>query len=162
MRSIVIIMFFIFSACASHNGMHIDDGNDYRRTYKWQSAAVGAGLSMVSGACWGMHETVVHHPNSIPAGWNRRFWDNRYSWRNKYAGGDPTAGAKYFGSTTILAWTTDAKHLFATAHRATLFGSAVVITIGQPRPVWHYMIDAGISFAAFTAGFHSVYSLALR
>lgn len=119
-------------------------------------------MAMASGAAWGVHETVVHHPNRIPSGWNRQFWDNRESWRNKYAGGDPEGGAKYFGSTTFLAWATDAKHLFATAHRVTLFGAGAMLTIGEKRPLWHYAVNAGISFLAFSAGFHLAYTIGFR
>lgn len=128
----------------------------------WRPHYAGAALAAVSGACWGVHETAVHHPDRFPSSWNKQFWDNRESWRNKYRDGDPTKGPAYPGSTTVLAWTTDAKHLFGTLHRGTLYGSAVVITIGRRRPVLHYLLDAGVSFAAFSLGFHGVYSLAFR
>lgn len=127
--------------------------------YDWRRGAVGGGLALISGAAWGVHETVVHHPGRIPAGWNRRFWDGRESWRNKYRDGDPAKGPAFPGSTTVLAWTTDAKHLFGTIHRGTLFGAGVTITIGEKRPVWHYLVDAGVSMAAFGMGFHGVYSI---
>jgi len=112
-------------------------------------------LSAFSGASYGVHETVVHHPYRIPKSWDQQYWDARISWTNKYA---EDGSEKFFGSTTFLAWTTDAKHLFGTVHRATLFGAGVTIGIGEKRPVWHYLCDAGLSFVAFSIGFHSVYS----
>ena len=150
-----LIFLILLSSCATQK---VDTG----REFSLKQAAAGAALSAISGACWGFHETSVHHPDKIPAGWNKQFWDNRQSWRNKYRNGDPEQGPKYVGSTTFLAWTTDAKHLFGTAHRATLFGSAVVFTIGEKRPAWHYLADIGIGFLSFSAGFHSVYTIGFK
>jgi hypothetical protein len=115
-------------------------------------------LAFVSGMLYGTHETVVHHPHRIPDSWDRQWWDASVSWRNKYAGGDPRNGERFWMSTNVLAWTTDAKHLFGTTHRATLFASGVTITLGERRPAWHYLIDAGLSFVAFGVGFHTIYS----
>jgi len=40
-------------------------------------------------------------------------WFNpKISWKNKYKNNDPKQGAKFFGSTTFLVWTTDAWHFF--------------------------------------------------
>lgn len=63
--------------------------------------AVTAGLSLASGLCYGIHETVVHKPNRIPDNWNRRWWDSRESWRNKYADGDP-AQVRGYGQLLLL------------------------------------------------------------
>jgi hypothetical protein len=127
--------------------------------YNWKNAVIPAALSFASGMAWGFHETSVHHPSRYPDTWNRRFWDNSVSWTNKYRAGDPAQGEAFLGSTTFLAWTTDAKHLFGTVHRGTLFAAGVTLTIGQKRPWWHYIADAGISYAAFATGFHSIYSI---
>jgi hypothetical protein len=113
---------------------------------------------LLSGALYGAHETVVHHPHRIPGGWNRNFWDNDISWRNKYAGGVPENGPRFPGSTTLFAWATDAKHALGTGHRATLFLSGVTITLGERKPVWHYAVDAALSSVAFGLGFHTIYS----
>lgn len=128
-------------------------------SYNWRRAVVGGGLAFISGASWGVHETVVHHPGRIPRKWNRYYWDNSVSWQNKYYQRDPENGPAYLGSTTFLAWTTDAKHLFGTVHRVSLFAAGVSITIGEKRPAWHYLVDAGLSFCAFSAGFHSTYTI---
>jgi hypothetical protein len=119
------------------------------------------GLALLSGALYGAHETVVHHPHRIPGGWNRNFWDNDISWRNKYAGGVPENGPRFPGSTTVFAWATDAKHALGTGHRATLFLSGVTITLGEKKPVWHYAVDAALSSVAFGLGFHTIYSSGL-
>ncbi len=119
-------------------------------------------LSAVSGASWGIHETSVHHANRFPESWNKQFWDNNLSWRNKYQDGNKNLGPKYWGSTTFLAWTTDSKHLFGTIHRASLFAAGLTITIGEKRKWWHYAADIGLSYVAFTAGFHGTYTLAFQ
>lgn len=119
-------------------------------------------LAAASGACYGIHETVVHHPDRIPDSWDRQWWDAGVSWTNKYRGGSPANGEKFFGSTTFLAWTTDAKHLFGTAHRITLAGSAFTIGLGEKRPFLHYVADFGLSFVAYSVGFHATYSLAFK
>jgi hypothetical protein len=130
--------------------------------YNWRKAIAPASFALVSGAAYGFHETSVHHPDRIPAGWNANFWDNRISWKNKYYQNDPANGAKYLGSTTFLAWTTDSKHLFGSIHRVTLFGAGasagIVYTRGERRKWWHYAADAAITYAAYSIGFHAVYS----
>lgn len=158
----LFLALILLAGCARRRYNDLPNGLDFSAApaYSLKRASAVAGLAAASGAAWGVHETVVHHPSRIPAGWNRQWWDARKSWRNKYRRGDPAAGPAYLGSTTFLAWTTDAKHLFGTVHRATLFGSAVVIGLGERRPVWHYLMDAGVAFVAFSIGFHTTYSLA--
>lgn len=125
--------------------------------YPGKSTIISGSIALVSGASLGLHEKISHHPWEIPSSWNKEFWDPRLSWRNKYADGEPNKGPKFPGSTTYLSWATDAKHLLGTIHRTTLFAAGVTIGIGQKRSVWHYLADAGISFVAFTIGFHAVY-----
>lgn len=166
MRS--ILFFLLVLACTScatkRKAQHIDTGLEFTEkvSYKWKRAVAAGALCGLSGAAWGVHETVVHHPGRIPANWNQQFWDARQSWRNKYRHGDPTLGPAFPGSTTALAWTTDAKHLSGTLHRTLLFSGGLVITIGERRPWWHYAIDLGLSYAMFSGGFHGVYSGAFR
>lgn len=131
-------------------------------TVKYRPRVLPIALAAASGAAYGFHETIVHHPHQIPEKWNKQWWDGTISWRNKYALGDPANGPKFFGSTTFLAWSTDGKHLFGTMHRATLFGAGVTITIGEKRQPKHILADIGLSFAAFSLGFHSVYTLGFR
>lgn len=146
----VVFLFLVFPVLVCAQG------------YEWKRAVWPASFSFVSGAAWGVHETVVHHPDRLPVGWNRQWWDGRVSWRNKYRNGDPGQGPAYFGSTTFLVWTTDAKHLFGSVHRWTFFAAGVTVTIGERRPWWHYAVDAGVSFVAFSVGFHGVYSAGFR
>lgn len=157
-NAILLLALILLAGCSRQRYSDLPKGTDFG-AYRPMRALAPAAMAAVSGAAWGVHETVVHHPSRLPAGWNRQWWDGRESWRNKYRHGDPDAGPAYFGSTTFLAWTTDAKHLFGTVHRVTLFGSALIIGLGQRRPVWHYLLDAGVSFVVFTVGFHTTYSI---
>lgn len=160
MRYAGLFSLLLLFACSGPKHGQLDTGREFN--YRWQRGVAPSLLSGVSGAAYGVHETVVHHPDRIPESWNMQFWDNRLSWRNKYKYGQPENGPAYLGSTNVLVWTTDAKHLFGTLHRSTLFGAGVCIGIGQRRPAWHYLLDAGISFLAFSAGFHATYSLCFR
>lgn len=162
MKVLLFFLLVFFCACSAPKRAALDTGREFNTSYRWQRAIAPVLLSGVSGAAYGVHETVVHHPDRIPASWGPQFWDNRVSWRNKYRGGNPEHGPAYFGSTTVFAWTTDAKHLFGSLHRATLFGAGISVGIGQRRPVWHYVLDAGISFVAFSTGFHGTYSILFR
>ena len=119
-------------------------------------------LSFAAGQANGIHEAVHYHwpafqsrfPNANP-----QFWNPAISWENKYAGGRYVNGGERFpGSTTVFAWTTDAKHLFGSGHRAFLFGAGVTLTLGEKRHWSHYVADGLLSFAAYSAGFHLWYS----
>lgn len=51
-------------------------------------------------------------------------------------------------------------------HRAAMVGIGLSFglqyRIGERRKWWHYAADAGICFAAYSIGFHGVYSVAFR
>jgi len=162
MRTLTLSIILLCASCATQRPRNLDNGLPGVRTEASTDSHVPRiapiALAFVSGMLYGTHETVVHHPHRIPSSWDRQWWDASVSWRNKYAGGDPRNGERFWMSTTALVWATDAKHLFGTTHRATLFASGVTITLGEKRPVWHYLVDAGLSFVAFGVGFHTIYS----
>lgn len=121
------------------------------------------GLMFLSGAADGMTQVIAfhpdrffdHHPNA-----NRQFWDNSISWRNKYRNGDPAQGRAFVGSTTWLAWTTDAYHLFRTTSRLTaVAGLTIPLYAGNGKKLRHYAAEIGLSGLAWSAGFHTTYSL---
>lgn len=117
--------------------------------YEWKRAILPASLSFVSGAAWGTNQTLEHHNERffrVFPGASRKFWGPD-SWRNKYIGFAPENGRN---STPI--WFTDGKHLTATVNQVLVFGSWVTIAIGEKRKWWHYVADAGICFAAYSAG----------
>ena len=59
--------------------------------------------------------------NSKLAKLNPLFWNKHKSWVNKWKGGNPTNGEKFFGSSTFLVWITDAWHLFNMLSYLSLF-----------------------------------------
>lgn len=120
----------------------------------WRAVLSGS-LAGLSGAAWGMHETVSHHygrfekrfPNANP-----QYFNPALSWENKYHSRIPFAR-------TLGVVGTDFKHLTATVHRVTLFGAGISIAIGEKRPAWHYVANVAASGLGFVAGFHGVYTL---
>jgi hypothetical protein len=71
-----------------------------------------------------MDKVSFHYYDSIFVDLDSSFWDPFYSHLNKYKGGDPSLGSRFFGSTTFLVWTTDAWHLFQA-----IYGIATAIGI---------------------------------
>ncbi len=132
----------------------------------WRPNAGPAVLAGISGASYGVHETVVHHPWRIPKSWDQQWWDSRLSW--------PKKGNTFLGK-TIGSFGTDAKHTFGPIHRWTLYGAGAWSGLGmkasaeqygsvfgKKRPAIHYVLDIGLNFVAFSVGFHATYSLAFN
>lgn len=70
-------------------------------------------LLIVSGLCKGVMDTIqFHYEISIfnNENHNQLFWDPKLSWRNKYK--KNSRSPKFWGSTTIFVFVTDAWHLF--------------------------------------------------
>ena len=162
-RTVIATLILIVSLTASAQ----------RQRYNFKRAIAPAALSFVSGASWGLHEVTAHHFSSVKAkhpGINERFWNPAESWKNKYVNGDPEQGRTRFAGIIIPAHVTDAKHILASVNQITAAGAGATIgfSIGidigrnkdkkQRRPLWHYSIDAAISFAAYSAGNAIFYS----
>lgn len=155
MKALFFLLVLLFASCSAQRKatttlQGVDDYSLKHYLKSWPRKAAGAGLMAVSGACYGVHETVVHHPDRIPESWNPQWWDNRYSWPNK----GTSLWGRSFGS-----FGSDAKHTFGPIHRWTMYSGAVVFTIGQRRPWWAYGLDVLVGFGSFSAGFHGVYNL---
>ena len=134
--------------------------------FKTQRLPLKLGLMFISGAADGMTQVIAFHPDrffEMHPGADRQFWDNQISWRNKYRNGDPAQGRAYLGSTTWLAWTTDAYHLFRTTSRVTaVAGLTIPLYSGSGKKLKHYAAEIGLSGLAWSAGFHTSYSLLYR
>lgn len=134
--------------------------------FRANSVPARLGLLYVSGFADGMIQVLAFHPDRFferhPSA-NRRFWDVNESWRNKYRNGDPEQGRAFIGSTTWLAWTTDAYHLFRTTSRVTaVTGFTVPLWKGSGKKLKHYAAEVGLSGLAWSAGFHTSYTLLYR
>lgn len=68
---------------------------------------------MSAALCKAITNTLSHHFKGSPfEKKDLQYWEPSLSSQNKYKGGKKENGPKFFGSTTFLAWTTDAWHLF--------------------------------------------------
>lgn len=127
--------------------------------YNWKRAILPASLSFAAGAAWGTNQ-VLEHRNAaffrVFPGASRKFWGPD-SWRNKYRDFNPENGRN---STPI--WITDGKHLTASANQVLVFGAGLCIGIGEKRKWWHYVADAGISFAAYSVGNVLTYNIIFK
>jgi hypothetical protein len=64
-----------------------------------------------------------------PDKYNQLFWDASISWKNKYKENSMTE-PKFYGSTTMFVFTTDAWHLFKFLRNIFLFIGLPLIAIG--------------------------------
>lgn len=138
--------------------------NEVKKPCNWnyKRTLIGCSIAFVGGVANGYHETITYHYSKFKAihpNANDQFWDPKISWLNKYENyrlyGEKE---KYFGSTTFLAWTTDAKHLLSVSSNTSILGATCIITIGEKRKWWEYAIDIAAISLARSAGFHMIYS----
>ena len=118
------------------------------------------GLVMLSGMAKGLNETLEFNWHGFAAVFPKAnaqwFWPQK-SYLNKYKDNDPSKGAKFPLSTSVLVFLTDQYHLDNFIHRSTLT-AALVIKIGEgKKPFKHYVFDALYYTAAYQLGFGSVY-----
>lgn len=133
-----------------HSPLGIIKGINYKKT------AWVAGIGLFRGFAWGTHEVLNYwysdfqrrFPNANPG-----FWNPDQSWTNKYKNGDEKQGEAFPLSTTALVPFTDASHLTAALNSASLVGMGIVITLGEKKPWYYYLIDAGVGFIASGIGF---------
>ena len=130
---------------------------------KWKidrNKLLTGGLVLVSGSAKGFNETLQFNykifEKTFP-GANKQWFDPKVSWRNKYEGGNPDNGAKFFLSTSVLVMFTDQYHLNNFIHKSALM-SALVIKIGEgKKPLKHYLYDLLFYTACYQAGFAATY-----
>lgn len=132
------------------------------KNWNYKRTLLGCGVAFIGGVANGYHETILNHypqfkrvhPNA-----NDQYWNPEISWLNKYEDFDRYGKKEaYFGSTTFLAWTTDAYHLSSVISNTSLIGATCIITIGEKRKWWEYGIDILAMSLSRSAGFHLIYS----
>lgn len=101
---------------------------------------------------------------------NDQFWNPAVSWTNKYKNHDPKQGPKFFGSTNLFVYTTDAYHMLRSTAR-TINGFTLAFYIHKsvhekemsPKQRWLRIgRDLLVLTAIRTAGFHMTYSILFR
>lgn len=88
---------------------------------KFKDYLLTGSAMLVSGMIDGTKESISFHYQGFKRFFpkaNDKFWDPSISWRNKYKNNDPAQGQKFYGSTNMLVFTTDAYHALRTTQRA--------------------------------------------
>lgn len=126
------------------------------RPKRWVKETASVASCFTAGFLDGQREVMVHdyrrflarHPNT-----NQQRTNPRMSFKNKYKNFPTDKRAKFFGSKTIFAWTTDKLHSNNTGRNFLLAGNvAIVLTIGE-KPNWkNLLFQAGKSWACFAIG----------
>ena len=130
---------------------------------KWRinkNHVITGALMFLAGAAKGFNESLQFNykgfSNIFPKA-NKFWFDPVFSFKNKYKDHDPTKGAAFPMSTSVLVMFTDQFHLNNFIQRASMT-AALVIKIGDGRkPFKHYLFDALFYTAAYQAGFGSIY-----
>lgn len=68
-----------------------------------------------------MDKIQFHYSNSVFNKENPLFWNPKESWKNKWKDRDKSNGERFFGSSTIFVFLTDAWHLFQSYKITALF-----------------------------------------
>ena len=117
-------------------------------------------LIFVGGTCKGFNETLFFHykvfAKTFPTA-DRKWFDPRSSWLNKYKDRNPDEGPRFPLSTTLFAFTTDQYHLNNFIGRSAII-TAVVIKIGEgKKPFKYYLFDFLYYALCYQAGFALTY-----
>ncbi len=130
---------------------------------KWKltrNHVITGGLVFLAGAAKGFNETLQFHwkefHRQFPGAHASWFYPG-VSWKNKYKNNDPSAGAKFPLSTSVLIMFTDQYHLNNFINR-TAWGTAIVLKIGEgKKPFKQYLLDFLYYGLCHQAGFALTY-----
>ena len=92
-------------------------------------------ISFIFIALAGVAEAVMdklqfHFDRSIFANFrNKQWWDPINSWKNKWKNGDKTQGEKFWLSSTLFVFTTDAWHFFKFIRNISIFTTIFLILL---------------------------------
>lgn len=134
------------------------------RKQKWNynRTLVACGIGFVGGVAYGYHEVLNYHYSKFKAVHPKaddQFWNPDISWLNKYKDYRLYGNKeRFFLSTSLLVWTTDASHPVAALSNLSLIGGTCVITIGEKRKWWEYAIDIVAMSTARAIGFQLIYN----
>ena len=130
---------------------------------KWKidkNKIITGGLVFVAGGAKGFNETLQFNYKIFEKTFpdvNKQWFDPKVSWRNKYEGGNPDNGSKYFLSTSVFVMFTDQYHLNNFIQKTAIM-TALVIKIGEPKkPFRHYVYDLLWYTMCYQAGFAATY-----
>ena len=118
------------------------------------------GLLFTAGFAKGFNEGLQYKYNGFEAIFphaDDQWFYPTFSYLNKYKDHDPSKGAKFPMSTSVLVMFTDQYHLNNFIQKSALT-AALVLKIGDgKKPFKHYVLDVLYYSACYLAGFHMVY-----
>lgn len=124
--------------------------------------AISLPLAFLAGTSYGYTQVYAFHYTdfkSVHPGANDQWFNPDLSSNNKYKNGEPEQGPKFWGSTNILVWTTDAYHQEMTLSRGLMFGAVIPLFGWQPDNYWQILGTFVKLSIAYALGFHTVYTL---
>ena len=109
-----------------------------------------------------MDKLQFHYHKSIfkqnPVKYNQSFWDASISWQNKYKE-DSMTEPRFYGSTTLFVFMTDAWHLFKFLRNIFLFIGLPLMSLG-PINIFISIIVARVVYGlVFTQFFDKILSI---
>jgi hypothetical protein len=131
------------------------------RSFKLKEQIAPAVMMFFAGAADGLNQVISFKYESFKKafpGVNNTFWSPKVSYRNKYKNNDPRQGAKFFGSTTFLVWTTDAYHSTRFAEHLFMVGAVAVKFTQQKKKWYYYLAEAAGYWIVNRTGFAAVYN----
>ena len=118
-------------------------------------------LFFLAGAVDGLNQAISHQYPSFKRAFpnaNDRYWSPSISFSNKYKNGDPAQGERFWGSSSVFVFTTDAYHLTRFTEHLLLAG-AVSVKISQEKKKWYwYVAEMAGYWIVNRAGFALVYN----
>jgi hypothetical protein len=127
-----------------------------KRENFWLKQSLSAGTMLAAGWLHGTNEVAVHdyrryaarHPNANP-----QWAAPRVSFRNKYRDYPTDMRAAFWGSKTVLVWTTDAYHLRSTGRNFLIAGNiGVSMSLYEKPKVKQILLQAATSWAFYALG----------
>lgn len=125
--------------------------------FNWRANTPSLAFTFVGGLSDGVRDASLFHF------WDaNNWWNGQESWKNKYADYPNDMSSAYWGSKTILVWTTDAPHLFnMITHQMNSFAMATYYP-SPNRKFKHIVRDAVIYNVTRQAGQTLMYGLILK
>jgi len=109
-----------------------------------------------------MDKLQFHYHKSIfkqnPVKYNQSFWDASISWQNKYKENSMTE-PKFYGSTTLFVFMTDAWHLFKFLRNIFLFIGLPLMSLGPINILISIIVARVVYGLVFTYFFDKVLSI---
>jgi len=155
---LIVLLIFSISSRAQYN-----IGAESRTYERWKldkNKWITGSMVFLAGASKGFNETLLFHYDQFHQRFprlNSEWFNPQVSWKNKYKNGDPSSGAKFPLSTTMLVATTDQYHLNNFINK-TAWISTIMITMGEERKSFKYhLLDLLYYTACHQLGFALMY-----